>query len=107
MTPFAGGDLNAQATVSYRGDSSQFEIPFPALDQEAYSLWNASVVWDSENGAWQLGLHGRNLTDEEYRVSGYDFVNNDTFAPELGTSGTLGGYYGNPRTITATLAYRY
>tara|TARA_R110001606_G_scaffold78971_2_gene182405 strand:- start:702 stop:3029 length:2328 start_codon:yes stop_codon:yes gene_type:complete len=107
MTPFAGGDLNAQATVSYRGDSSQFEIPFPALDQEAYSLWNASVVWDSENGAWQLGLHGRNLTDEEYRVSGYDFVNNDTFAPELGTSGTLVGYYGNPRTITATLAYRY
>ncbi|WP_417497412.1 TonB-dependent receptor [Maricaulis sp.] len=107
MAPFAGGDLNASATVSYRGDSSQFEIPFPALDQEAYSLWNASVVWDSEDGAWQLGLHGRNLTDEEYRVSGYDFVNNTTYAPELGTSGTLVGYYGNPRTITATLAYRY
>tara|TARA_R110002096_G_scaffold36759_2_gene102373 strand:+ start:499 stop:2805 length:2307 start_codon:yes stop_codon:yes gene_type:complete len=107
MAPFAGGDLNASTTVSYRGDSTQFEIPFPELDQGAYSLWNASVVWDSEDGAWQMGLHGRNLTDEEYRVSGYDFVNNTTFAPELGTSGTLVGYYGNPRTITATLAYRY
>lgn len=107
MTPLAGGELNASTMVSYRGDSTQFEVPFAALDQEAYSLWNASVVWDSENGAWQLGLHGRNLTDEEYRVSGYDFVNNATLAPELGTSGTLVGYYGNPRTITATLAYRY
>jgi iron complex outermembrane receptor protein len=106
-TTFGGGDLNSYVTASYRGDSSQFEIPFPELDQTAYTLWNASVVWDSENGAWQLGVHGRNLTDEEYRVSGYDFVNNTTFAPELGTSGTLVGYYGNPRTITATLAYRY
>tara|TARA_R110000868_G_scaffold6550_2_gene36943 strand:- start:5410 stop:7716 length:2307 start_codon:yes stop_codon:yes gene_type:complete len=107
MVPFAGGDLSAFGTMSYRGDSSQFEIPFPALDQEAYTLWNASVVWDSADGAWQLGLHGRNLTDEEYRVSGYDFVNNTTYAPELGRSGTLVGYYGNPRTVTATLAYRY
>ncbi|MGK0266625.1 MAG: iron complex outermembrane receptor protein [Maricaulis sp.] len=107
MTSFSGGELNSQITASYRGDSSQFEIPFPALDQTAYTLWNASVVWDSEDGAWQMGLHGRNLTDEEYRVSGYDFVNNTTFAPELGRSGTLVGYYGNPRTFTATLAYRY
>jgi len=107
LAPFAGGDLNASTTVSYRGDSSQFEIPFPELDQEAYSLWNASVVWDSEDGTWQMGLHGRNLTDEEYRVSGYDFVNNTTLAPELGSSAVLIGYYGNPRTVTATLAYRF
>ncbi len=107
LAPLAGGDLYASTTASYRGDSSQFEIPFPALDQEAFTLWNASVVWDSEDGAWQMGLHGRNLTDEEYRVSGYDFVNNTTFAPELGSSAVLIGYYGNPRTITATLAYRY
>ncbi|WP_339747356.1 TonB-dependent receptor [uncultured Maricaulis sp.] len=107
LTSFAGGDLNSQITASYRGDSSQFEIPFPELDQASYTLWNASVVWDSEDGAWQMGLHGRNLTDEEYRVSGYDFVNNTTFAPELGRSGTLVGYYGNPRTFTATLAYRF
>tara|TARA_R110002124_G_scaffold118986_3_gene276637 strand:+ start:3745 stop:6051 length:2307 start_codon:yes stop_codon:yes gene_type:complete len=107
LTSFYGGDLNSQITASHRGDSSQFEIPFPALDQSAYTLWNASIVWDSEDGAWQMGVHGRNLTNDEYRVSGYDFVNNATFAPELGTSGTLVGYYGNPRTVTATLAYRF
>ena len=107
MTPFAAGDLTVLGTISYRGDSSQFEIPNDALDQDAYTLFNASVVWDSSDGRWQLGLHGRNLSDEEYIVSGYDFVNNDTNAPELGQAGTLTAYYGNPRTVTATVAYRY
>ena len=106
-TPLADGDLQIQNTISHRGDSSQFEIPFPELDQEAYTLWNASAVWDSADGRWQFGVHGRNLTDEEYRVSGYDFVNNDTLAPELGLEGTLIGYYGPPRTVTATAAWRY
>ena len=107
MTPFAGGDLTMLGTVSHRGDSTQFEVPFEALDQEAYTLFNASVVWDSADDRWQLGLHGRNLTDEEYIVAGYDFVNNTTFAPELGQAGTLTAYYGNPMTITGTIAFRY
>lgn len=107
VAPVADGDLSVINTISHRGDSSQFEFPFPELDQDAYTLWNASAVWESGDGQWQFGLHGRNLTDEEYRVSGYDFVNNDTLAPELGLEGTLIGYYGPPRTVTATVAWRY
>lgn len=107
ITPLHGGDLSVINTISHRGDSSQFEFPFPLLDQGAYTLWNASIVWEGEDGHWQFGLHGRNLTDEEYRVSGYDFVNNTTLAPELGLEGTLIGYYGPPRTVTATIAWRY
>lgn len=107
ITPLHGGDLSVINTISHRGDSSQFEFPFPLLDQGAYTLWNASMVWEGEDGHWQFGLHGRNLTDEEYRVSGYDFVNNTTLAPELGLEGTLVGYYGPPRTVTATISWRY
>lgn len=107
MTPAAQGMLNLMAMASYRGDSSQFEFPFPLLDQEAFTLFNASAVWDSDNGRWQLGVHGRNLTDERYRVAGYDFVNNTTLAPELGLEGTLTAFYGDPRTVTATVAFRY
>ncbi len=106
-TPFYDGDLAILGTVSHRGDSSQFEFPFDELDQDAYTLFNLSAVWDSADGHWQAGIHGRNLTDEEYIVAGYDFVNNDTLAPELGLEGTLIGYYGPPRTVTATFAYRY
>lgn len=107
VTPVGQGDLNLLAMVSYRGDSSQFEIPFAMLDQEAFALWNASAVWDSEDGRWQFGIHGRNLGDERYRVAGYDFVNNATLAPELGLEGTLTAFYGDPRTVTATVAFRY
>lgn len=106
-TPAFGGDLAINNTLSLRGDSSQFEFPFAELDQGSYALWNASVLWYSTDGHWELGLHGRNLTDEEYRVSGYDFVNNDTLAPELGLEGTLTAFYGAPRTVTATVAWRY
>ena len=107
MVPSFGGDLTMMGQVAYRGDSTQFEVPFPVLDQESFALWNASVVWDSADSRWQFGVHGRNLTDEEYRVAGYDFVNNTTFAPELGLEGVLTAYYGDPRTFTATVAYRY
>lgn len=107
LTPMRDGDLSVINTISHRGDSSQFEFPFPLLDQGAYTLWNASVVWEGNDGHWQFGLHGRNLTDEEYKVSGYDFVNNTTLAPELGLEGTLVAYYGPPRTVTATIAWRY
>lgn len=107
VTPLHGGDLSLINTISHRGASSQFEFPFPLLDQGAYTLWNASMVWEGEDGHWQFGLFGRNLTDEEYKVSGYDFVNNTTLAPELGAEGTLIAYYGAPRTITATITWRY
>jgi iron complex outermembrane receptor protein len=57
-----------------------------------------------------MALHGRNLTDERYKVAGYDFVNenaNGTFTPTLGLEGTLTAFYGDPRTFTASFAYRY
>lgn len=104
--PLAGGDLSVINTLAYRGSYSQFEIPNALLDQDGYTLWNASVVWNSGDGRWQAGLHGRNLTDERYKVSGYNFINPDG-TPNLGLEGTLTAFYGDPRTVTATFAYRF
>ncbi len=109
-TPLANGTLQVLNTVVYRDETQQFEFPNPRLDQEAYTLWNASVVWDSDDARWQFGLHGRNLTDEEYKVAGYDFVDEPApgvFVPTLGLEGTLTAFYGDPRTVTATAVYRY
>lgn len=104
--PLANGDLSVINTLAYRGSYSQFEIPNALLDQDGYTLWNASVVWNSGDGRWQAGLHGRNLTDERYKVSGYNFINPDG-TPNLGLEGTLTAFYGDPRTVTATFAYRF
>jgi len=101
--PFADGDIYFLNTLSYRGDSQQFEVATP-LDQDAFALWNASLVWDSPSGKLQLGVHAKNLTDEEYIVAGYDLL---TVGSPLGLEGTLSAFYGAPRTVTATASWRY
>ncbi|MEZ5938600.1 MAG: TonB-dependent receptor [Hyphomonadaceae bacterium] len=104
------GTFSIIGSGSYRGDSSQFEAPNPYLDQEAYTLWDLSMVYRNDNG-WSLGLHGKNLTDEEYKVAGYNFVSinpaTNVITPTLGLEGTLTAFYGDPRTLTLTLGYEF
>ena len=47
-----------------------------------------------------MSLHGRNLTDEEYKVASYDF-------PTLGLEGVQSAFYGNPLTVTLTGAMNF
>ncbi|WP_300543170.1 TonB-dependent receptor [Maricaulis sp.] len=94
------GALDLRAALSWRGDSSMFETPAPEIDQEAYSLLDISAVWTSNTGRWRAGLHGRNLGDERYRTGGYYF-------PGLAYGDSVIGFYGPPRTVFASLEYRY
>ncbi len=96
----AGGTIVFVPTASYRGDSQMFEIGEPSLDQTAYWIYDTSLVWNSESGRYQLGLHGKNLGDEEYRIGGYNFN-----APLTGNA--LIGFYGPPRTWAATFGVSF
>jgi iron complex outermembrane receptor protein len=96
----AGGALAVTPSVSYRGDSSMFEFPNPVLDQQAYTLVDLSIVWTDPTDRYTLGLYGKNLTDEEYRVGGYNF-------PGALFDNSIIGYYGPPRTITASLKVNF
>lgn len=95
-----GGQLAVTPSVSYRGEFSQFEFPNPILDQDGYALVDLSAVWTSPDRRWQLALHGKNLTDEEYRTGGYNFP-----GPVFGDS--ISAFYGPPRTWTAALQVRF
>ncbi|NIB41771.1 TonB-dependent receptor [Pseudomaricurvus alkylphenolicus] len=95
-----GGELNLLGSVSYRSETHQFEDPNELLDQDSYSLVNASVTWTSDDDRWQVGLHGKNLGDKEYKVAGYNF-------PTLGEGGTVTAFYGNPRTVTGSVTYSF
>lgn len=112
--PVGEGSVNFNTTWSYRGDSQQFELRAPGLDQPAYALWDANLVWDV-NDTFSIGIHGRNLTNKRYIVSGYNFLrqNPDTgqfvlpngqpgLSPTLGAEGLLTAYYGNPRQVFVT-----
>jgi Outer membrane receptor proteins, mostly Fe transport len=96
----AGGELAVTPSVSYRDDYSQFEFPNPILDQQAFTLVDLSVVWTDPTDRWTLGLYGKNLTDEEYRVGGYNF-------PGALFDNSVIGYYGPPRTVTATIQVKF
>ena len=97
-----GRDANfsVRNTLSYRDDTSQFEVPTPELDQDAYTLWDLSFVLEDPDGRWRLGLHGKNLTDEEYKVAGY-------FFPNLGLESSITALYGDPRRVMGTFEYRF
>ena len=113
-TALGSGDLGLSSTLSYRSKTYQFEIPNPFLDQDGYALLDASIVYTAEGGRWSLGLHGKNLTDKEYKTSGYTFLAADpvtgvltrnaagNLVPSLGREGTLTAFYGNPRQIFVT-----
>ena len=103
----APGEWSLIPQASYRGDTNQFEVSSRGLDQPAYVLFNLSLVWTSDDDRWQIGIHGRNLTDKKYIVSGFDFVDDDTLRPELGLEGVLTAFFGPPRTVTGSLTMRF
>ncbi|HRI99152.1 MAG TPA: TonB-dependent receptor [Hyphomonas sp.] len=100
------GRLTINQLTSYRGDSSQFEVRSP-LDQEAYALYDLSLRWQEDGSRWGFSLTGKNLTDERYKVAGYNFINPVTGAPTLGLEGVLSAFYGDPRTVTLGIDYQF
>jgi iron complex outermembrane receptor protein len=99
-TPVAGGDLTITPMVSYRDDYQQFEQPLPLLDQKAFTLVDLTATWSPENGRYKILLAGKNLTDERYRTGGYNFG-----VPTYNNS--VIGFYGPPRTYSATLEVKF
>jgi iron complex outermembrane receptor protein len=81
-------------SASYRGAIQMFEFASPQLDQGAYTLVDATAVWTLPDDRFRISLQGRNLTDERYRVGGYNF-------PGALTGDSIIGFYGPPRTFTA------
>ncbi|OWQ99165.1 TonB-dependent receptor [Sphingopyxis bauzanensis] len=113
-TPIGDGDLSFGTTLSYRSKTYQFEIPNPYIDQKGFALLDASIVYTAPDDRWSIGIFGKNLTDKEYKTSGYNFINvnpttgvpviggNGLPTSALGTEGTLTAFYGNPRQVFVT-----
>lgn len=107
----AWGDLVWSGNLAYRSATQIFEVP-SMLDMGGYSLANTSLVWYSDDGHWNAGLHIKNLFDKEHRLSGYNFAaprdeDGNVVGPGLGGEDTIVGYYGAPRTISLTVGYRF
>ena len=102
--PVAGGLLTASVGGAYRGDATLTNEggsfagqPVRPITQDSYLLYDAWVSWLSPDAKWRFGLNGKNLGDEAYLTNGYNI-------PALGV---LTGSYGAPRTVLATVEYRF
>ncbi|MBX3477520.1 MAG: TonB-dependent receptor [Brevundimonas sp.] len=96
-----GSTISFLPSAAYRGAYQQFETPAPLLDQlDSYWIYDASIVWTSSNDRLTFGVHGKNLSDERYKIGGYSF-------PGALTGDSLIAFYGAPRTVTATLGVKF
>jgi iron complex outermembrane receptor protein len=96
LTASAGGAYRSEATLTNEGGSFAGQ-PVRPITEGAYTLYDAWVSWLSPTANWRLGLNAKNLTDEAYITNGYNI-------PALGV---LTGSYGAPRTVLATIEYRF
>jgi iron complex outermembrane receptor protein len=96
LTANVGGSYRSEATLTNEGGAFGGQ-PVRPITQDAYTLYDAWVSWLSPDAKWRFGLNGKNLTDEAYLTNGYNI-------PALGI---LTGSYGAPRTVLATIEYRF
>ncbi len=105
--PAFHGLLTASTGIAYRDDSvlTNEGGPYPGrpgqpllpIVQPSYTSYDAWVAWLSPSTHWRFAVNGKNLSDEGYLTNGYNI-------PALGI---LVGSYGAPRTVTATVEYRF
>jgi iron complex outermembrane receptor protein len=92
------GDLTLSAGASYRSRTYLTVSSNQALSQGAYTLYDASIMYEPPGGRWNILLSGENLSDVAYRDHAFDLS---------ASPGVLLGYYGAPLTYSLTVRYQF
>lgn len=92
-----GGQLEGRVTGIYQGGVWPTTDLSIDIYQSGYTLFNAGLIWRADGNPWTFALQGSNLTDKEYRTTGYNI-------PALGI---LTGFYGPPRQYQLIAAYEW
>jgi iron complex outermembrane receptor protein len=105
---FAPGALLARAGYDWRSFTKVANTTPSVTDQPAYGLLNAGLAFTTTGKSWRFSIDGKNLTNRYYRVAGYDF-GNPPISPANSFIGGVSqiGFYGPPRTYTATAEYHF
>ena len=102
----SAGELLARAGFDWRSFIKVANSTPSVTDQPGYGLLNADLAFTTTNKAWRFSIDGRNLTNKYYRVAGYDFGNPPIGANLIGGVSQI-GFYGAPRTYSATIQYHF
>jgi iron complex outermembrane receptor protein len=94
------GSLTLLVNCHHRSEYYPEVLNSELIKQGAYNLWDLSLVHQRTDIPVTLALHALNVTDKEYRVAGYNFEN-------VGGERVITGFYGDPRTLTASARYQW
>ena len=98
--PVGSGSLAVQGDFRYV-DNHNFNLVAPPVLQEGnYTVANARLSYIGADERWDVSIFADNITDEEYRVQGFDV----TSPPPLGF-GMIQEYYGRPRWWGISFTY--
>jgi iron complex outermembrane receptor protein len=97
-------DLSGGSQLAFTGAANYRDSMWLSVDnvlplsEGDYWLLDGFISWVSSDGRWTLLAGVKNATDEEYKVEGQEFRS-------VGNIQTA--YYGNPRTYTFSVDYRF
>ena len=66
-----GGELISRLDWSWKAEASKDALNYPDLYQEAFHLLDIGVSYISRDGRWIVSGFGKNVTNEDYFVSGW------------------------------------
>ncbi|MFL0801125.1 MAG: TonB-dependent receptor [Agarilytica sp.] len=92
------GEITVSADVSYRSKTYLEVNSSEILAQDAYSLMNAIVSYETMDEVWRISLAVKNITDKEYRTHAFDLS---------AFPGVELGYYSAPRTYSFNVRYQF
>jgi iron complex outermembrane receptor protein len=93
-----GSELLFTASANYRDFMYLSVENTEALTQPEYWVVDAILSWVSSDGTWTISGGIKNMLDEVYAVEGQEFTS---------VGGIQTAYFGDPRTYTLGVEYRY
>lgn len=96
----AGGGASYRSKMSLAVDDTNPAngAPYAALYQDAYTLYDARLVWESADRKYSAGLYGKNLGGKIYKTDAQNFT---------AVAGIQTVYYGDPRTVFFRVTAKY
>jgi iron complex outermembrane recepter protein len=96
--PGFGGVVTPRIDLAHRSAAYMNAANTASMRQDAYTLINASLTWQSADERWRVSVFGQNLGDEEYFVGGFADLVDQGYAEVL---------LGRPLEWGVSLSYRY
>jgi iron complex outermembrane recepter protein len=92
------GMMSAQVDGNFNSEQFLLGTNAGATEEDAYSVWNANITFQTNDEKWKTSLWVKNLTDEEYRIYSLDLAI---------ATGTVTDVYAPPRWVGASVTYSF